>query len=136
MWQSLRGVEGATIREYFGKSVPSFDQNVLGLAGPPIARRHSHLDVTVGTDLRHHSRQRTAVSIALRTHRDAGLEPAPAAMRRQSAMMPTRRRTRAQNRSHYIDSQRRHNRNSRPKAQHAAAVECTPLARGGDPPPF
>ena len=70
----------------------SFDQNVLGLAGPTIARRHSHLEVTVGTDLRHHSRQRTAVSIAVRTDCDAGPGPAPDAMRRpagEDAQTPT-----------------------------------------------
>jgi Domain of unknown function (DUF222) len=54
----------------------------------------------------------------------------------QTAMMPTRRRTRAQNRAHYIDSQRRLNRKFRRESQRAAAVACAPPARDADPPPF
>jgi hypothetical protein len=68
----------------------------------------------------------------------ATLDPIPDRLRcaDQSAMMPKRRRTRAQNRAHYIDSQRRQNRTSRRNSQHAAAVGCAPPARGADPPPF
>ena len=68
----------------------------------------------------------------------ATLDPGPHRTRcaDQQAKMPKRRRTRAQNRAHYVDSQRRQNRNSRRKPRDAPAVGCAPIARDSDPPPF
>jgi len=60
----------------------------------------------------------------------------------RTAMMPKRRRTRAQNRAHRIATERRHNRFSRQatEAAQAAAVSAehaqSPPPDPGEPPPF
>jgi hypothetical protein len=67
------------------------------------------------------------------------LEPIPDRPRcaNQSARMPKRRRTRAQNRANYIASERRHNRAARQATQHAASGGPAPPGDSdGEPPPF
>ena len=66
------------------------------------------------------------------------LEPVPDRPRctDRAAMMPTRRRTRAQNRANYVAAERRHNRAARQAAQHAACGGPAPPARDDEPPPF
>ncbi|HXO80412.1 MAG TPA: HNH endonuclease signature motif containing protein, partial [Mycobacterium sp.] len=66
------------------------------------------------------------------------LEPVPDRSRcaDRAAMMPTRRRTRAQNRANYVAAERRHNRAARQAAQHAAFGGPAPPARDDEPPPF
>ena len=54
----------------------------------------------------------------------------------RTVKMPQRRRTRAQNRAHYIATQRRQNRNMRQTAQHVATGGPAPPARYDEPPPF
>jgi len=65
-------------------------------------------------------------------------EPAPHRPRcaDRTAMMPKRRRTRAQNRANYVAAERRHNRAARQAAQHAASGGPAPPARDDEPPPF
>ena len=53
-----------------------------GLARPTTNRRHPDLDIAVGTDVRHHPRQRAAVLRPVRTHRHARPHPPPATLRR------------------------------------------------------
>jgi hypothetical protein len=62
----------------------------------------------------------------------AALEPIPDRPRcaSQSAMMPKRRRTRAQNRANYIAGERRHNRAARQPG------ERMPIVANDEPPPF
>ena len=66
------------------------------------------------------------------------LEPVPDRSRcaDRAAMMPTRRRTRAQNRANYVAAERRHNRAARQATQHAAFGGPAPPARDDEPPPF
>ena len=65
---------------------------------------------------------------------DPPAAPRPQPCGERTAMMPQRRRTRAQNRAHRIAAERRHNRQTR-LAAHAARTE--PPAEGdGEPPPF
>src|SRR5271154_105059 len=54
----------------------------------------------------------------------------------RAAMMPKRRRTRAQNRANYVAAERRHNLAARQAAQHAASDGPAPPARDDEPPPF
>jgi hypothetical protein len=58
----------------------------------------------------------------------------------RAAMMPKRRRTRAQNRAHRINAERRHNHNAREsrKAQLVSYLGPAPPGGSGDaePPPF
>jgi hypothetical protein len=54
----------------------------------------------------------------------------------QTAMMPKRRRTRAQNRARYIAAQRQQNRNARRTPQHLASSGPAPPAYDDDLPPF
>ena len=54
----------------------------------------------------------------------------------RAAMMPKRRRTRAQNRANYVATERRHNLAARQAAQHAASGGPAPPARDDEPPPF
>jgi hypothetical protein len=60
--------------------------------------------------------------------------PPPDYCAQRTAMMPTRRRTRAQNRAHRIATERRHNRDAR-LATHAAQTGPAP-PEDDDPPPF
>ena len=53
----------------------------------------------------------------------------------RSAMMPTRRRTRAQNRAHAIATERARNRTDR-RTRHTALFGSPPPDNGPDPPPF
>jgi len=67
------------------------------------------------------------------------LEPAPHRPRcaERTAMMPKRRRTRAQNRAHYIASERRHNRRAHhTESQGAYFGPAPPDDSDGEPPPF
>jgi uncharacterized protein DUF222 len=66
------------------------------------------------------------------------LEPVPDRPRcaDRAAMMPTRRRTRTQNRANYVAAERRHNRAARQATQHAAFGGPAPPARDDEPPPF
>ena len=59
-------------------------------------------------------------------------EPAPHRPRcaDRTAMMPKRRHTRAQNRAHYIASERRHNRAAR------ESMRRLPIVANDEPPPF
>src|SRR5277367_5551572 len=54
----------------------------------------------------------------------------------RAAMMPKRRRTRAQHRANYVAAERRHNLAARQAAQHAASGGPAPPARDDEPPPF
>jgi len=54
----------------------------------------------------------------------------------RAAMMPKRRRTRAQNRANYVATQRRHNLVTRQAAQHAASGGPAPPGDGDEPPSF
>src|SRR5271169_4053155 len=67
---------------YFSQSVTSFDQNLLGLARPTATRRHGDLDITIWSDLYHHSWQCIAIPRTLRSHRDTRRRSRPAAVRR------------------------------------------------------
>jgi hypothetical protein len=62
----------------------------------------------------------------------ATLDPAPVRVRctDRTAMMPRRRRTRAQNRAKYVAAERRHNRAAR------ESTRRLPIVPNDEPPPF
>jgi hypothetical protein len=75
--------------------------------------------------------------------RPTGELPAPTPTRedgcgQRTAMMPTRRRTRAQNRAHRIATERRQNRDTRlaRRANRPSYFGPAPPDNDGDPPPF
>ncbi|OBG62070.1 hypothetical protein A5704_17035 [Mycobacterium sp. E735] len=64
---------------------------------------------------------------------DAPVLPAPERRGERTAMMPRRKRTRAQNRAHRVSSERRHNRQARLATQSTSAGPAPP---DDEPPPF
>jgi hypothetical protein len=67
-------------------------------------------------------------------HRAGHITPEPGSADR-TALMPTRKRTREQNRAQAIATERAHNRNDR-RGRHATAFGTPPADNDADPPPF
>ena len=99
---------------FFGHPLPSFAQNLLGLAGPPAARRDRGLDDSGRADLRHPPGSALLFPGLMAPTGEfppMPVEHAPDGDR--TAMMPPRTTSRAKNRAHRIAAERTRNQRER-----------------------
>jgi len=122
--------------------LPPSAQGVWRLAQPAAARWHDDLDLALGGYVRDLPRQRLAVPEPVSTPAEIAVSDPVSDDRcgEHTAMMPTRRRSRAQNRARRIEAECRQNREAR-EAHHKQWVSTYfgPAPPGGEddePPPF